>query len=250
MARFAAQGPNGAGVQQLERLIRVAIFESANELVGFLLQEAVERIDAGYQSKPGEHHKGRVRLEAQGMFGRFVLWRTYYYDPVKKTGHYPGDAALGLELGYTPALARLICLEALDQQSLGKAEEHLRETGGIDISAQQIQRVVQRLGAAAKQWQERKTQPEPCDAPILYVIGDGTGVPIRLEELAGRKGKQADGSAKTRQVYWGCVFLQHKRDEEGHPIRDHDSTTYISSFETVELKISINAFVGDDARSR
>ncbi len=142
MARFSAQGPTGALVQQLERLVRVAIFESANELIGFMLQEAVDRIDASYQPKPGQHHKGRVRLEAQGMFGRFVLWRAYYYDPAKKQGHYPADAALGLELGYTPALARLICLEAVDQQSFDKAEEHLRETGGIEVSAQQIQRVV------------------------------------------------------------------------------------------------------------
>ena len=101
---------SGAGVQQLERLVRVAIFQSANELVGFMLQEAADRIDATYQPKPGQHRKGRVRLDAQGMFGRFVLWRDYYYDPAKHQGHYPADAGLGLEIGYTPALARLICL--------------------------------------------------------------------------------------------------------------------------------------------
>jgi len=234
MARFSAQSPNGAGVQQLERLVRVAIFQSANELVGFLLQEAADRIDAAYQPKPGQHRKGRVRLDAQGMFGRFVLWRDYYYDPAKHQGHYPADAALGLEIGYTPALARLICLEAVDQQSFDQAAEHLRETGGIEISAQQIQRVVQRVGAAAQQWQERETPPQPCDALILYVSSDGTGVRMRLEELIGRKGKQPDGSAKTRQAYLGCVFTQHKRDDQGHPIRDHQSTTYISSFDTVE----------------
>jgi len=61
---------SGAGVQQLERLVRVAIFQSANELVGFMLQEAADRIDATYQPKPGQHRKGRVRLDAQGMFGR------------------------------------------------------------------------------------------------------------------------------------------------------------------------------------
>jgi len=234
MARFSAQSPNGTGVQQLERLVRVAIFQSANELVGFMLQEAADRIDAAYQPKPGQHRKGRVRLDAQGMFGRFVLWRDYYYDPAQHQGHYPADAALGLEIGYTPALARLICLEAVDQQSFDQAAEHLRETGGIEISAQQIQRVVQRVGAAAQQWQERETSPQPCDALILYVSSDGTGVRMRLQELIGRKGKQPDGSAKTRQAYLGCVFTQHKRDDQGHPIRDHQSTTYISSFDTVE----------------
>jgi hypothetical protein len=234
MARFSAQTPDGVLVQQMERLVRVAVFQSANELVGFLLQEAADRIDAGYQPKPGQHYKGRVRLDAQGMFGRFVLWRAYYYDPAQKQGHYPSDASLGLELGYTPALARLICLEAVDQHSFGQAEEHLRETGGIEISAQQIQRVIQRVGAAARQWQARERPPQDCDAPVLYVSFDGTGGPMRVEELLGRKGKQADGSAKTRQAYLGCVFLQHQRDEEGHPIRDHDSTTYICSFDTVE----------------
>lgn len=234
MTRFCSQGPHGAGVQQLERLVRVAIFQSANELVGFLLQEAADKIDAGYEPKRGQHRKGRVRLEAQGMFGRFVLWRDYYYAPRTQLGHYPADAALGLEIGYTPALARLICLEAVDEQSFEKAQEHLRETGGIDISAQQIQRVIQRVGAGAQQWQERETQPQPCDAPIMYVSGDGTGVPLRPEELAGRKGKQADGSAKTRQVYLGCVFTQHKQDDKGHPMRDHDSTTYVATLGTVE----------------
>jgi hypothetical protein len=34
----------------------------------------------------------------------------------------------------------------------------------------------------------------------MYVSGDGTGVPMRPEELVGRKGKQADGSAKTREA--------------------------------------------------
>src|SRR5207248_9176126 len=76
--------------------------------------------------------------------------------------------------------------------------------------------------------------PEPGDAQIMYVSGDGTGVPMRREELAGRQGKQPDGTAKTRQAYLGCVFTQHKRDEKGRPIRDHDSTSYLSTFGTAE----------------
>jgi len=52
--------------------------------------------------------------------------------------------------------------------------------------------------------------------------------------LAGRKGKQPDGSAKTRQAYLGCVFTQHKTDAAGHPVRDYESTTYVSSFAGIE----------------
>ena len=54
----------------------------------------------------------------------------------------------------------------------------------------------------------------------MYVSADGTGVPMVPEELEGRRGKQADGTAKTRQVYLGCVFTQHRTDEKGHPVRD------------------------------
>ena len=53
------------------------------------------------------------------------------------------------------------------------------------------------------------------------------------EELKGRPGKQPDGTAKTRQVYLGCVFTQHRTDEKGHPVRDYESTTYVSSFKTI-----------------
>ena len=217
---------------QLEILIRTAVFQSANELVGWLLQQAVERVDAAYQPKPGERRKGRETIRVQGIFGSFELSRDYYYHAGKDQGHYPADAALGLEVGYTPALAKLICLEGADEPTYLKAERHLEQTGGIRVSARQIQRVVQRVGRSAQAWQERPAQPGRCDAPVMYVSADGTGVPMVAEELIGRRGKQVDGKAKTRQVYLGCVFTQHRVDEQGHPVRDWESTTYVSSFKS------------------
>lgn len=218
---------------QLELLVRTAVFKSANELVGWLLQQAAERMDRAYQPKPGEVCKGRETLQAQGIFGHFAITRDYYYHAGKHEGHHPADAALGLEVSYTPALAKLICLEGADEPTYLKAERHLEQTGGIAVSARQIQRVVQRVGSAAQTWQERPAQAGSCKAPILYVSGDGTGVPMMPEELKGRKGKQADGTAKTRQVYLGCVFTQTRTDEKGHPVRDHESTTYVSSFKPI-----------------
>ncbi len=77
MGRFQTQELNGVAVQQLEVLVRTAVFKSANALVGFLLQEAANRIDAEYQPKPGQQYKGRVRLQVEGMFGAFLepQWR-------------------------------------------------------------------------------------------------------------------------------------------------------------------------------
>lgn len=234
MARFQAAAPNGLAVQQLEFLVRTAIFKPANQLVAFLLQAAADQIDAAYQPRPGQHRKGREALQVEGIFGSFPLQRDYYYHPGKKQGHYPADAALGLEGAFTPALAKLICLEGADQSSYQQAENHLRDTGGIHVDARQIQRVVQRVGAQAQAWQERPAQPGSCDASVLYVSADATGVPMRKEELVGRAGKQADGSAKTRSAYLGCVFTQHQTDEKGCPVRDYESTTYVSNLGPLE----------------
>lgn len=237
MARFADTEPIGVAVQQLETLVRTAIFKPANELVGSLLQTATDRIDAAYQPKAGQQRKDRVSLRVHCIFGSFELKRDYYYHPGKKEGHYPADAALGLQGDTTPALARLICMEGADQNSYEKAENHLRETGGIEVSARQIQRLLQPVGTAAQHWQQREAlTPEPGSTavPVMYVSADASGVPMRKAELKGRKGKQADGGSKTRMAYLGCVFTQHKRDEEGSPIRDHQSTTYVSSFGSID----------------
>jgi len=225
---------HGQSVAQLEVLVRTAVFKSANALVGWLLQQAADRADARYQPKAGQRCKGRETISVQGIFGRFPLERDYYYHEGKDQGHYPADAALGLEVGYTPALAKLICLEGADEPTYLKAERHLEQTGGIAVSARQIQRVVQRVGGTAQQWQQRSRLPGACDAPVLYVSADGTGVPMVAPELKGRRGKQADGTAKTRQVYLGCVFTQHRTDEHGHPVRDYESTTYVSSFQSID----------------
>jgi len=42
------------------------------------------------------------------------------------------------------------------------------------------------------------------------------------------------GSAKTREAKLGCVFTQTSVDEEGYPVRDRDSTTYVGAIETAE----------------
>jgi hypothetical protein len=42
---------------------------------------------------------------------------------------------------------------------------------------------------------------------VMYISCDGTGVPGRRKELAGKKGKQSDGSAKTFEAKVGTVFI-------------------------------------------
>jgi hypothetical protein len=63
---------------------------------------------------------------------------------------------------------------------------------------------------------------------------DGTGAPVVKKETKGRKGKTDGQPAHTREAKLGCVFTQTAWDEEGHPIRDADSTTYTGAIETAE----------------
>lgn len=53
MARLQAESPSGESVLQLGVLVRTALFKSANQIVGYLLQAAADKIDAAYQPKPG-----------------------------------------------------------------------------------------------------------------------------------------------------------------------------------------------------
>ena len=58
MVQFQGQEPNGQSVQQLEVLVRTALFKPATALVGFLLQAAADRIDAAYQPQAGPSAQG------------------------------------------------------------------------------------------------------------------------------------------------------------------------------------------------
>ena len=50
--------------------------------------------------------------------------------------------------------------------------------------------------------------------PTLYLGLDGTGIPMRAEELQGRAAKHADGSAQTREVKICAIWSAESRDTD------------------------------------
>ncbi len=228
---------------QMESVFRQLLLQAGVEIFGPLLQQRVDQIDAAYQPKPQLRRHGRRPLRVATLFGEVSLLRDYYHGP--EGGHCPADAALGLEGSATPALARLVC-RAAAQQPYAAASRDLAEYGAISIDERQIQRVVQQIGPACEPW--LASLPSSAKAvPIVYVTCDGTGTPMRKDELQGRRGRQEDGSAKTREVKLGAVFTQHQVDEKGRPMRDHDSTTYVASLQSVD---SFALLLRDEARRR
>jgi len=91
---------------------------------------------------------------------------------------------------------------------------------------------------AAERDRLRFEPPPPPEASktidTLYIEFDGTGVPMVPHELEGRKGKQPNGGAKTREAKLGCVFTQTAFNEKGRPIRDHASASFVGAIETAE----------------
>ena len=97
----------------------------------------------------------------------------------------------------------------------------MRELAGVDVDAKQVERTAEALGREISDDERRVVEPSPPTAPTMYLGMDGTGVPMRSSELAGRAGKQPDGSAKTREVKLCTVWTAEGRDDEGTPVRDH-----------------------------
>ena len=69
-------------------------------------------------------------------------------------------------------------------------------------------------------------------APTLYLGMDGTGVPVRASEREGRRGKQPDGSARTREAKLVTVWSAETRTPDQPPERDPDSVSVTAAIET------------------
>ncbi len=105
---------------------------------------------------------------------------------------------------------------------------------GLNLESRGFGRLVDELAptlqAGLTSLPPQRPDPEQQPPSILYIASDGTGVPFRRDELQGVKGKQPDGTSRTREAKLGCVFTQITTDKEGQPIREHESTSYVGTF--------------------
>jgi hypothetical protein len=108
----------------------------------------------------------------------------------------------------------------------------LAELADVHLDAKTIQRASEALGRAISGAERGSVEPSAPSAPTLYLGMDGTGIPMRKQELEGRSGKQTDGSAKTREVKICTVWTAEGRDKEGTPVRDAGSVTYSAAIES------------------
>ena len=179
-------------------------------------------------------YAGRRIKVFQSILGELRLERAYYHCPHCSGGFCPRDRHLGIaKTCLSPATVRMIGTVG-SMVSFQEGSQLLRELAGIIIDASQVERGSEALGdqiAAEERLHAGPMGAAPLPA-TLYLGLDGTAIPMRADELAGRAGKQADGSAKTREVKLCSVWSAEARDSEGLPMRDEGSVSYSAAIES------------------
>jgi len=176
--------------------------------------------------------EGRRPKTFTTVLGEITLMRAYYHCEACKKSFIPRDRALLIEhTSLSPGVVRMTGFSAA-MVSFEEGSLLLSELAGVKVSARQVERTAEALGRQIACDELTYVEPDEPVVPTLYLGVDGTGIPIRQSELLGRKGKQADGSAKTREVKLCTVWSAERRDKEGRPVRDRGSVTYSAAIES------------------
>ncbi len=224
-------------------MIRAGILKLGGGVLGQLLAA-----DPGYRGPRvpcGQGHEAEFAAYRDKVIdtvlGPVTLTRAWYHCAACGHGLAPRDAELGVAgVSLSPGLAAMNDRAAAAGPFAGAAGL-LEDLAGVRLTAKRVERAAEASGAAqAAAVRERsvliasrKLVPlSPSPVPDkLYAVIDGTGVPMTSKETAGREGKGADGRARTREVKLAVFFTQDKVDDDGYPVRDPGSSSYIATFE-------------------
>ena len=232
----------------MELAIRTAMTQLGAELLQRLL--AADTGHRGPRVDCGVGHLaefvGYRDKDVDTVLGRITVRRAYYYCAGCKRGIAPRDGELGVAgASLSPGLRSMVA-RAAAAEPFATAGDLLAELAGIRLSTKRIERsaeidgggAAERLAAESAAIAHRRVGVLPAPAGSgagkppdkLYIAIDGTGVPMVPAAVGDRAGKSADGRARTREVKLACLFTQTRLDEQGRPVRDPDSTSYVGSF--------------------
>jgi hypothetical protein len=176
------------------------------------------------------------------VLGPVLVMRAWYQCAGCGRGFASRDEQLGVAgTSLSPGLAQMIA-RAGAEVPFGTAAELVAGLAGITVNARTVERSAEGSGAAARNagaaeaalLRARAIRPLPPPEPVpdmLYVETDGTGVPMRPSETVGHDGKGADGTAGTREVKLARFFTVSRLDDDGRPVTDPGSSTYVATFD-------------------
>jgi hypothetical protein len=174
------------------------------------------------------------------VLGEVNVKRAYYHDKECHTGFCPKDTSLDIiGTSYSPGVRRLMSKVGA-MRPFGLGHQDLFELADLRVNAKEVERQSLLVGGQIEVFHSAQAEAALSDkvipikaVPRLYVSMDGTGVPVVKKETADRRGKDG-GQAKTREAKLGCIFTQTSLDQEGRPVRDEQSTSYIGAIETAD----------------
>jgi hypothetical protein len=202
----------------------------------------------GDAPRANEVYAGTRDRDMLTLFGRIRLKkRAYYHLPTNKKGNpenpkskkhrkqrrkwgrFPVDEALGLIAGATPEFCKRALEHAADAP-FDKAAASFAKAYSPALTDDILKALVRALCEDTCRFARGAPREEPRDVPYAVVLGDGKGIPMRPEELAGVQGRGADGRARTREVKVGAVFEMHPVPGRRHESeRLPDSTTHVAT---------------------
>ncbi|HEX8005507.1 MAG TPA: ISKra4 family transposase [Trebonia sp.] len=247
MGRLAAAAARSlgcdAGLEAAEAVIRAGMLKLGGGMLGQLL--AADPGHRGPRVPCGQGHEAEFVAYRDKVIdtvlGPVTLTRAWYHCGACKHGFAPRDIELGVAgASLSPGLS-VMNDKAAAAGPFAKAAGLLEDLAGVSLAVKRVERAAEASGAAqAAALRERagliaarKLVPLPPQrtADMLYGAIDGTGVTMTAKETAGRQGKGEDGRARTREVKLGVFFTQDQVDDDGYPVRDPGSASYIATFE-------------------
>lgn len=245
------RGEGGVGaLEAVELAIRAAMLGLGGSLLGLLLAGDLghrgPRVDCGHGHEAGFVAYRPTTIHT--VLGPVRLRRAWYHCTTCRHGHAPRDEQLGVVgTSLSPGLRRMIDRVGATAP-FAPAGRLLGDLAGLVVNAKRVQRTAEADGQNAAAMIEARAEAirartliplPPSPLPdILYTAIDGTGVPMTSAEIEDRPAKTDrpglpdDGRARTREVKLACVFTQSTFDDEGRPVRDRESSSYLASFAT------------------
>jgi hypothetical protein len=187
----------------------------------------------------------------EGMRSRPILtavgWartdRPYYLCPECHGGQFPADVQLDIQkTDLSPGVRRMLAAVG-SEAPFAQASQQIKLLADLDVTTKAVERTAESIGEDIEAQQQQDIQrskqlhlPVIVGPPIpyLYVQMDGTQVFVVKFETEGRAGRTPRQPARTRECKLGCVFTQTGVDDQGRPVRDEGSTTYVGAIETAE----------------
>jgi hypothetical protein len=229
----------------LEQAMRTALAAAGARLLEAVLADGDDGY-AGPHVKCGAGHQagyaGSRPKTVTTVLGPVQVMRAWYHCAECESGFAPRDEQLGVAgTPLSPGLAEMIA-RAGAEVPFGKAAALIKDLAGVAVNARTVERSAEASGAAARNagaaeaalLRARTVRPLPPPDPVpdmLYVEVDGTGVPVRASETEGRPGKGEDGKAGTREIKLARLFTVSALDNDGNPVMDPGSSTYVATFD-------------------